>query len=191
MKFSTSFILAVLPFLALGAPSRANPAHSNIDVFTLISIKSGNQAVHNQAVSARAGGLFIGGGDSIQTVFDVSDSTTNLQLDSQASVRPIVSVANDGTLGWTAGSDAAPPGAVSTGFSLTEYVEGQVVRNLLLDGGEAWLACPVAHAPGTYRVLSAARPFEIDPSLGPREACLDIALAAAPFTEGELPVAYS
>ena len=191
MQFSTSLILAAIPFLALGQPAKLHARHSNDYVFTLISIHSGNEAVHNQAVTARAGGLFIGGGGSSPTVFDVDDGTTNLLLDSQASIRPLVSLNTDGTLAWTASSDDAPSdGSISTGFALTDAVQGEVVRNLLLDGDESWLACPVAHAPGTYRVLSAYRDFTIDSSLGPRDTCIDIALAAISFT-GDLPAAYS
>lgn len=60
MQFSSSFIIAALPFLAAAQPLQARDDASK--AYTLTAIHSGDQDVHNQPIKAANNAFFIGNG---------------------------------------------------------------------------------------------------------------------------------
>lgn len=60
MQFSSSFIIAALPFLISAQPFQLKARNDSSIAYTLTAIHSGDQAVHNQPINAANEAFFIG-----------------------------------------------------------------------------------------------------------------------------------
>ena len=60
MQFSSSFIIAALPFLITAQPLQLKARNDSPTAYTLTAIHSGDQAVNNQPINAANDAFFIG-----------------------------------------------------------------------------------------------------------------------------------
>ncbi len=60
MHFSSSFIIAALPFLTMAQPLQPEARNDSPATYTLTAIHSGDQAVHNKPINAVNEAFFIG-----------------------------------------------------------------------------------------------------------------------------------
>ncbi|ORY75793.1 hypothetical protein BCR37DRAFT_383951 [Protomyces lactucae-debilis] len=181
MHFSAVIASSILAF-ASAAPVAQNdaPAASSapaaVNTYNLISTRSGDINVHLRPLYAKGSAIRIGGtAPTSQTPnvpqlagFPSTSTTSFIVANDRASLAVSVPggqqvyVNSDGRLSYTVPhSGNTGTGSTVTGFSVSPMATGPNV-DLLFNGQESFLACPVADAAGEYEIFAAEKTTRTD-----------------------------